>query len=56
MRPYERPELFVIGSIETMTWSGDGNDPCRDVGPHAKKQTGEADVVHSQANLISCSV
>lgn len=49
---YEQPQLFVIGRVETATWSG--NDPCRDNPPRGFKQTGPKDYVHANAAVQDC--
>ena len=51
---YERPKLTLLGKFTDLTRAG--NDPCRDVGPHGTKQTGPADLVQGQAELMTCSI
>ncbi len=56
-RQYERPQLFLIGSVGELTLASgnSGNDPCRDNPPRGPKQTGPADFIQGQANLATCA-
>lgn len=49
---YERPQLFLIGTVETATWAG--NDPCRYNPPRGFKQTGPRDYVQASAAVQDC--
>jgi hypothetical protein len=56
--PYEPPQLIVHGSVEMLTLQSSGNsgnDPCRYNEPRDEyKQTGVADLIQGQANVMSC--
>ena len=55
---YEAPRLIVHGSVHALTLQSSGNDgedPCRFNEPRDEyKQTGTADLIHGQANLMTC--
>jgi hypothetical protein len=53
---YEAPTLVVYGTIADLTQASgnSGNDPCRLNPPRGYKQTGAADLIQGQANLMTC--
>jgi hypothetical protein len=55
---YRAPTITDHGSLLALTRASpqpnDGNDPCSERGPHLFKQTGAADYIQGQANLMTC--
>jgi hypothetical protein len=54
---YHAPTITDHGSLVALTQASgnDGNDPCSERGPHLFKQTGDADYIQGQANLMTCT-
>ena len=56
---YLAPTITDHGSLLALTAESkvpnDGNDPCSDRGPHGFKQTGAADYIQGNPNLMTCT-